>query len=109
MSPEQIRCESLDERADVYSFGCVLYELIVGNPPFTGTKLDELFQKHLKATPPALEAADRNLTPEFAQLIKSCLSKDRNGRPGSMEVFLDDFRKCKVFRIMPRRPAADAS
>jgi eukaryotic-like serine/threonine-protein kinase len=109
MAPEQIRCEQLDERADVYSFGCVLYELLVGNPPFTGTKLEELFQKHLKAAPPSLEVADRNLTPEFAQLMKRCLSKDREGRPGSMLQFLEEFRKLKVFRVLPRRLAANGS
>jgi eukaryotic-like serine/threonine-protein kinase len=104
MSPEQIRGEALDQRADVYSFGCVLYELIVGNPPFTGTKLDELFQKHLKSPPPALDAVGKNLTSEFAQLLKRCLSKDPSGRPGSAADFLAELRGCKVFRIQPRRP-----
>jgi eukaryotic-like serine/threonine-protein kinase len=106
MSPEQIRCEALDERADVYSFGCILYEIFAGNPPFTGTKLDELFQKHLKAPPPGLDAVQKNLTSEFAQLVRRCLSKDRAGRPASMGDFLSELRACRVFRIQPRRPAA---
>lgn len=107
MSPEQIRCEPLDQRADVYSFGCILYEIFVGNPPFTGSKLDELFQKHLKAPPPALEAAERNLTTEFAQLVRRCLAKDRGARPDSMEDVLGELRSGKIFRMQPRRPTAN--
>jgi serine/threonine protein kinase len=107
MSPEQIRCEPLDQRADVYSFGCILYEIFVGNPPFTGSKLDELFQKHLKAPPPALEATERNLTTEFAQLVRRCLAKERAARPDSMEDVLGELRSGKIFRIQPRRPTAN--
>ena len=42
MSPEQIRSKNLDQRADIYSFGCMLFELLCGKPPFTGSNADEL-------------------------------------------------------------------
>ena len=109
MSPEQIRCSPLDERADVYSFGCVVHEIISGSPPITGSTLEELFGKHLKSTPPSLEAVDRNVTPEFAQLVRRCLAKDPATRPASAEDFLDEFRMLKVFRVPPRRPTPAAS
>ena len=109
MSPEQIRCTPLDERADVYSFGCVVHEMIAGTPPITGSTLEELFGKHLKSTPPSLEAVDRNVTPEFAQLVRRCLAKDPASRPASAEDFLDEFRMLKVFRVPPRRPTSTAS
>lgn len=102
MSPEQIRGEWLDERSDLYSFGCTLYELLTGKPPFTGSTQQELFSKHLKAPPPVLETIDSNITPEFAQLVRRCLAKDRRQRPGSAAEFLEELGKIKIFRITPR-------
>src|SRR5690606_33989896 len=48
MSPEQIRGDNIDERADLYSFGCTLHELVCGKPPFTGTTTNDLLNKHLR-------------------------------------------------------------
>ena len=48
MSPEQIRGKSLDQRADIYSFGCTIHELVCGKTPFTGNSSNELLNKHLK-------------------------------------------------------------
>jgi serine/threonine protein kinase len=104
MSPEQIRCAPLDERSDVYSFGCTVYELISGNLPFTGTTREELFGRHLKGGIPSLEAADRNVTPEFGQLIRRCLAKDPSARPASAGAFLGEMRLMRVFKSLPRRP-----
>jgi serine/threonine protein kinase len=106
MSPEQIRGAALDQRADVYSFGCTIHELVCGKPPFTGTSSNELLNKHLKSTPPSLEALDRNVTPEFAQLVRRTLAKDPKSRPHSVGEFLSEFRQCKVFKVAPRPPLA---
>lgn len=54
MSPEQCRGEILDARADVYSLGAMLYEMLVGVPPFTATNLADLVAKHLYEEPPVL-------------------------------------------------------
>ena len=98
ISPEQLRGEALDIRADVYSFGCTLYELFAGRPPFTGASAQELLNKHLKASPPSLEAAGKNVTPELAQLVRRCLAKDPAQRPASLEEFLREFKAIKVFK-----------
>ncbi len=108
MSPEQIRCGALDQRADVYSFGCVLYELVAGAPPYTGSTQEELFGKHLKAAIPSPEAVDGNVTADFANLVRRCLSKDPAGRPASVQVVLEEFRKMRMFRVFPRRPGTAA-
>ncbi len=100
MSPEQIRGHALDQRSDVYGFACTVYELFAGRPPFTGVSGDDLLRKHLRATPPALEAVDPNITPEFAQLVRQGLAKDRAKRPNSVE----EFRLPNVFKIPPRPP-----
>ncbi len=59
MAPEQIRGSAPDPRTDIYSFGCVLHELLSGKPPFTGVSSNDLLMKHLRAPPPPLEAAER--------------------------------------------------
>jgi serine/threonine-protein kinase len=104
MSPEQIRCEKLDERTDVYSFGCVVFELLAGRPPYTGTNLNELLNKHLKASVPALENHHNPLTAEITQLVRRCLAKDPATRPSSLVEFLEEFRNYRVFTSPPRPP-----
>lgn len=105
MAPEQIRGSVPDIRSDVYSFGCTLFELVSGKPPFTGSNSNDLLMKHLKAPPPALEAANRNVTAEFAQLVRRMLAKDPYQRPESVEDFLAEFRTIRLFRTTPRPPA----
>jgi len=109
IAPEQIRGGALDARADVYSFGCVLHELVAGAPPFTGSTKDDLFSKHLRMAPPPLEAADSNITPDFAKLVRKCLSKDPAARPASGEEVLEEFRKIRMYRVFPRRSAGEAT
>lgn len=85
MSPEQCSGEELDARADVYSLGAMLYEMLIGNPPFRANNMAGLISKHLHELPPAF--------PEFLQVppaIQSvclrALAKDRNQRqPDALE------------------------
>ena len=104
MSPEQIRGATLDVRADVYSFGCTIYHLLIGNPPFTGGDANELLTKHLKAPPPSLRAVNDNVTPGFDQLMRRTMAKDSAQRPQSVSDFLTEFRMKGVFSRIPRPP-----
>jgi serine/threonine protein kinase len=104
MSPEQIRGIPVDQRADVYGFGCTVFELVAGKPPYTGTSADELLMKHLRAPPPSLEAAARNVTPEFALLVRRMLAKDPAARPQSVGDFIVEFRAQRIYKIPPRPP-----
>jgi len=107
MSPEQIRCQNLDARADLYSFGCVLFELLSGKPPFTGTNADELLNKHLTSPIPNVQVYNDNVTPEFANLVKKMMAKRRDERPASMWDFLKEFRSMRVFKVLPKPPKPD--
>jgi serine/threonine protein kinase len=105
MSPEQIRAQVLDQRADLYSFGCVLHELVGGKPPFTGTSSNELLGKHLKSPPPRLDAINKNVQAGFADLVLRMLAKDPAKRPESVGEFLQEFRTLRVYKIPPKSPS----
>jgi eukaryotic-like serine/threonine-protein kinase len=101
MSPEQIRGLGLDERSDLYSFACTVHELVSGKPPFTGVSVTDLLTKHLKSSPPSLEALNPNIMPAFAQLVRRSMAKDRNARPKTVGDFLREFRTMRVFKSVP--------
>ncbi|MBN2292694.1 MAG: serine/threonine protein kinase [Pirellulales bacterium] len=104
MSPEQIRGGGLDSRSDLYSLGCTIFELLSGKPPFTGSSANELLMKHIKSSPPTLESANKNVTPEFGALIRQTMSKKPNNRPKSVTDFLTQFRMLRVFKRAPKPP-----
>lgn len=104
MSPEQIRGEALDERADVYSFGCMAYEMVTGKPPYTGQTPNDLLNKHITAPVPSPIVGNENVTPEFAELTKRMMAKKKEDRPASMWEFLKEFRVTRVFKKPPRQP-----
>ena len=101
MSPEQVRGQALDERADIYSFGCMVHELLGGRPPFTGSSTNELLTKHLRSAPPSLQSANRNVTDRFSALVRSMLAKSPVDRPPSMVEFLREFNSTDVFKSPP--------
>lgn len=79
MPPEQWRSEEVDARADVYSLGVMLYEMLTGKWPFTGRTRDELMMKHLFEPPPSL-TLDQGAPSELEDVIKRALAKERDGR-----------------------------
>lgn len=108
MSPEQIRGQPLDMRADLYSFGCTIFELVAGRPPFTGGNSDDLLTKHLKATPPPLAASNSKVTQEFSDLVRRMIAKKPEDRPESLSQFLREFRSLRVYKEKPNPPPAAA-
>lgn len=108
MSPEQIRGQAVDQRADIYSFGCTVHELLAGKPPYTGVSTQDLLTKHLRAPIPPVQAANRNVTDDFAALLKSCLAKKPEDRPQTMNDFLAEMHVRPIFKVPPKvaKPAA---
>jgi serine/threonine-protein kinase len=81
MSPEQIAGESdLDGRSDQYSLACVLYEMLAGQPPFTGHTMERLYYQQLMETPPTITRFRSPLPAHVVAAIRRALSKARTGR-----------------------------
>jgi serine/threonine protein kinase len=104
MAPEQIRRKVCDERTDVYAFGCVLYELVTGKPPYTGDTPNDLLNRHLTASIPSPIVHNDNVTKEFADLTRSMMAKKPDARPATMWEVLKTFRSMEVFNKRPRKP-----
>ena len=104
MAPEQIRRKVCDERTDIYAFGCVLFELCAGKPPFTGDTPNDLLNKHLSASIPSPIVYNDNVTKDFAEIVKRMMAKRPEDRPPSMWEFLKEFRGIEIFKKRPRIP-----
>jgi TolB-like protein len=81
MAPEQVRGEPLDQRADIFAFGCVLYELLGGRPAFSGATTLDVLSAILRDTPaPLVSSKDRPLPPQLARAVEHCLEKEPAAR-----------------------------
>jgi len=79
MSPEQARGHPVDKRSDIWSFGCLLYEMLTGNRAFAGDSVSDTLSAVLTKEP-QLERLPRDVSPGVRALLERCLTKDRNAR-----------------------------
>src|SRR5262249_49245685 len=79
MSPEQARGEATDERSDVFSFGCVLYEMLTGRQAFQGKTVSDILASVL-AREPDLTVLPPDLNPRVREVLRRCLNKNLKGR-----------------------------
>ena len=104
MAPEQIRGKEVDARADIYSFGCMVYELMCGKLPYTGTSTADLLNKHLKSRPQPLGMLQKNIQPDFAKLVHRMIEKEPNDRPDTLIEFYRELKAGRCFHIKPKKP-----
>jgi serine/threonine protein kinase len=76
MAPEQVEGKRVDERADIYSLGIILYELFTGQVPFTGDSAIAVGFKQMKEQPPAPRSIAAHVPPEVETIIMKCLEKN---------------------------------
>lgn len=85
VSPEQLKSENPDQRSDIYSLGIVLYEMLVGRPPFTGPDLITVITKQLGETPIPPRRYNPETPPELESIILKCLEKNPYLRPQTIQ------------------------
>lgn len=104
-APEQIRSEELDGRADVYAFGCLLYQALSGELPYLRDSAVQLIFAHLEAPPPTLSNA--GFPPALDGVVAKALAKRREDRYGTCTELVDAARTALAgVAVAPTKPAA---
>ncbi|MFD3614492.1 Stk1 family PASTA domain-containing Ser/Thr kinase [Streptomyces sp. NPDC058676] len=94
LSPEQAKGEQVDARSDLYSTGCLLYELLTVRPPFVGDSPVAVAYQHVREEPQAPSVFDPELTPEMDAIVLKALVKDPNYRYQSADEMRVDIEAC---------------
>ncbi|HLE62950.1 MAG TPA: serine/threonine-protein kinase [Pyrinomonadaceae bacterium] len=75
MSPEQAQAKTVDQRSDIFSFGCILYEAATGRKPFTGDSIVDTLHKIIHDPAPAITDFSPSASSELQRVIRKCLAK----------------------------------
>ncbi|GAA3989898.1 MULTISPECIES: Stk1 family PASTA domain-containing Ser/Thr kinase [Streptomyces] len=94
LSPEQAKGEQVDARSDLYSTGCLLYELLTVRPPFVGDSPVAVAYQHVREEPQPPSVFDPELTPEMDAIVLKALVKDPNYRYQSADEMRIDIEAC---------------
>jgi eukaryotic-like serine/threonine-protein kinase len=95
MSPEQARGLGVDGRTDIWSLGCVLYEMLARHPPFTGATTTDIIAAIVKTTPAPLTPISPDIPDKLEEVVFKALEKDREERYQGVQDLLVDLRRLK--------------
>ncbi len=101
MSPEQCTGDEIDARSDIYSFGCIMYEVLSGKSPFAAENSVKVILRHLNEDPPALPN-NIGVSADMKEVIGRCLEKHRDNRyKNAVDLHIDLERLCDGRPIRP--------
>jgi hypothetical protein len=94
IAPEQARGQPVDEQTDVYSLGCVLYELLAGDVPYEGDTFVAVAMRHVNDTVPSVREVRPDVPPALDDAIQRAMAKDPSERFESMAEFAAELEAC---------------
>ena len=92
MSPEQVMGKKVDKRSDIFSIGCILYEILAGRRPFEAESITTVIYKIINEEPPALSELKKGLPAGFGKIVGKALAKDANNRYQNCNQLAEDLR-----------------
>ena len=100
MPPEQAAGEAVDERADVYSLGAILYHLLAGRPPFVAKRSDELLVKVLSKAPAALAEIDHDIPQDLITIVEKAMARTPAQRYASARELAADLKRFQTGQLV---------
>ncbi|BCB80536.1 Stk1 family PASTA domain-containing Ser/Thr kinase [Phytohabitans flavus] len=104
LSPEQARGEAVDARSDVYAAGCVLFELLIGHPPFVGDSPVSVAYQHVREEPRAPSELNPEVNPDIDAIVLKALSKNPLNRYQSAQEMRADLLRAAAGRPVMATP-----
>jgi serine/threonine protein kinase len=101
MAPEQARAEKVDERADLYAAGIVLFEMLCGQKPFQGGEAYEILCMQRDQAPPKVRDIEPDISPELEALVGKALEKDPSNRFSNAAEFVSAIESTPEWRTLP--------
>jgi len=95
MSPEQAQGKQVDQRSDIFSFGCILYETITGLPPFESDSVIDTLHKILHTAAPPIKDANPSAPIDLQRIVRRCLAKDPDERYQSIKEVAIELRELR--------------
>jgi serine/threonine-protein kinase len=96
MAPEIVTGKAGDVRADIYSFGAMMYEMIAGRPPYDGQSGEEILNKVRLGPPPALASVNPNASPRLVRIVEGAMGRELRDRYAHMSDVLADLLRVRV-------------
>ncbi len=104
MAPEQWADEEPDIRADIYSLGVMLFQMLTGDVPFKGSSIPAIMKKHLSDVPPTFSQLGIPVSPQIEQAVRHSIEKNRQNRTQTVEQLVEEFSNAVKAAGTPATP-----